>query len=269
LAEAELYLALQTRYGFATEADRKFVEGIRKSQEDLQFELEILNNEQTTANKERNSKIAEDNKKAADEKAADDKERADKKAADEKQRQDASSPVRSIIEKSERTRGVIEELIPSLFPLKVKQLSTSMTKVYKELAHKSQVSKILIDNDGTTKILSENGKELTFDRSAGENQIFATALIAGLAEVSRIKAPLVVDTPLGRLDSKHRKNIFDFWTGDSSRQVILLSQDEEISSAHIQTIKSNVCKTYLLEHVDVGDGIGRTTAVEDKYFGAN
>jgi hypothetical protein len=88
LAEAELYLALQTRYGFATEADRKFVEGIRKSQEDLQFELEILNNEQTTANKERNSKIAEDNKKAADEKTADDKERADKKAADEKQRQD-------------------------------------------------------------------------------------------------------------------------------------------------------------------------------------
>jgi DNA sulfur modification protein DndD len=191
------------------------------------------------------------------------------KLENEKQRQDASSPVRSIIEKSERTRAVIEELIPSLFPLKVKQLSTSMTKVYKELAHKSQVSKILIDNDGTTRILSENGKELTFDRSAGENQIFATALIAGLAEVSRIKAPLVVDTPLGRLDSKHRKNIFDFWTGDSSRQVILLSQDEEISSAHIQTIKNNVCKTYLLEHVDVGDGIGRTTAVEDKYFGAN
>lgn len=191
------------------------------------------------------------------------------KLENEKQRQDASSPVRSIIEKSERTRNAIEELIPSLFPLKVKQLSSAMTKVYKNLAHKSQVSKIVIDNDGTTKILSDNGKELSFDRSAGENQIFATALIAGLAEVSKIRAPLVVDTPLGRLDSKHRKNIFDFWTGDGTRQVILLSQDEEISSSHIQTIKKNVCKTYLLEHTDVGDGIGRTVAVEDKYFGAN
>jgi len=77
LAEAELYLATVTRYGFVTEADRKFVEGIRKSQEDLQFDLEILNNEQTTANKERNSKIAEDNKKAADKKAADDKKSQD------------------------------------------------------------------------------------------------------------------------------------------------------------------------------------------------
>jgi hypothetical protein len=67
LAEAELYLALVTRYGFVTEADRKFVEGIRKSQEDLQFDLEILNNKQSTANKEKNAKIVEDNKKANEE----------------------------------------------------------------------------------------------------------------------------------------------------------------------------------------------------------
>jgi DNA sulfur modification protein DndD len=184
----------------------------------------------------------------------------------ERQRRDSSSPDRSLIDKSQRTRKVIEEVIPQLFPLKVKQLANAMTRVYKQLAHKSQVAKIVIDNDGTTSILSANGKELNFDRSAGENQIFATALIAGLAEVSKIDAPLVVDTPLGRLDSKHRANIFEFWTSDGSRQVILLSQDEEISPAHYKTIKKNVCKTYLLEHTEVGDGIGRTVAKEDRYF---
>jgi DNA sulfur modification protein DndD len=184
----------------------------------------------------------------------------------ERQRRDSTSPDRSLIEKSERTRKVIEDVIPQLFPLKVRQLSLAMTRVYKQLAHKSQVSKIVIDDDGTTSILSANGKELNFDRSAGENQIFATALIAGLAEVSKIDAPLVVDTPLGRLDSMHRANIFGFWTSDESRQVILLSQDEEISPAHYKTIKKNVCKTYLLEHSEVGDGIGRTIAKEDKYF---
>jgi DNA sulfur modification protein DndD len=184
----------------------------------------------------------------------------------ERQRRDSTSPDRSLIDKSERTRKVIEDVIPQLFPLKVRQLSLAMTRVYKQLAHKSQVSKIVIDDDGTTTILSANGKELNFDRSAGENQIFATALIAGLAEVSKIHAPLVVDTPLGRLDSMHRANIFGFWTSDESRQVILLSQDEEISPAHFKTIKKNVCKTYLLEHSEVGDGIGRTIAKEDKYF---
>lgn len=185
----------------------------------------------------------------------------------ERQRADATSPVRQLLEKSERVRRIIDEVVPSLFPLKVKQLSTAMTRVYKQLAHKTQVDKIVIDNDGTTRVLSANGKELNFDRSAGENQIFATALIAGLAEVSRVPAPLVVDTPLGRLDSKHRENIFRFWTSDPKRQVILLSQDEEINSDFYKRIKKNVAVTYLLEHTDVGDGIGRTVARKGKYFG--
>lgn len=179
---------------------------------------------------------------------------------------DKSSPVREIINKSERVRCVIDDVIPALFPLKVRALAKAMTVVYKSLAHKDQVDKIEIANDGVTKILGKTGKEISFDRSAGENQIFATALIAGLAKVSGVKAPMVVDTPLGRLDSKHRANILSFWTDDKSRQVILLSQDEEIDFHFYKDISDSVSKTYLLEHIDVGDGFGRTTAKEGKYF---
>ena len=179
---------------------------------------------------------------------------------------DESSPVREVIEKSERIRKILDEVIPALFPLKVKALGKAMTDVYKQLAHKTQVDRIEIGDEGTARILSSNGKEITFDRSAGENQIFATALIAGLAKVSGVKAPMVVDTPLGRLDSKHRENILKFWTADQSRQVILLSQDEEIDFHFYKEIADKVCKTYLLAHEDVGDGIGRTTAKEGKYF---
>jgi DNA sulfur modification protein DndD len=184
----------------------------------------------------------------------------------EKNELDKSSPVRATIDRSERVRRVIDEIIPALFPLKVKELAAAMTSVYKQLAHKDQVDKIRILDDGTTQVIGKTGKEITFDRSAGENQIFATALIAGLAKVSGVKAPMVVDTPLGRLDSKHRENILKFWTGDKGRQVILLSQDEEIDYHFFKSIQDSVGKTYLLEHVDVGDGIGRTTAQEDKYF---
>lgn len=186
----------------------------------------------------------------------------------EKHELDKSSPVRATLERSERVRHAIEELVPKLFPLKVGELATAMTTVYKQLAHKDQVEKITILDDGTTKILGKTGKEINFDRSAGENQIFATALIAGLAKVSGVQAPMVVDTPLGRLDSKHRANILKFWTSDKKRQVILLSQDEEIDFHFYKSIEGSVGKTYLLEHIDVGDGIGRTTAVEDEYFAA-
>lgn len=184
----------------------------------------------------------------------------------EKGRLDESSPVRAVIEKSERVRKILDEVIPALFPLKVKALGKAMTDVYKQLAHKHQVDRIEILDEGTARILSTNGREIVFDRSAGENQIFATALIAGLARVSGVKAPMVVDTPLGRLDSKHRDNILRFWTSDQTRQVILLSQDEEIDFHFYKEIAGSVSKTYLLEHSDVGDGIGRTTAKEGKYF---
>jgi DNA sulfur modification protein DndD len=184
----------------------------------------------------------------------------------EKNELDRSSPARETIERSERVRRTIDEIIPALFPLKVKELALAMTTVYKQLAHKDQVDKIKILDDGTTQVLGKTGQEITFDRSAGENQIFAAALIAGLAKVSGVKAPMVVDTPLGRLDSKHRENILRFWTSDTNRQVILLSQDEEIDHQLFNSIKDSVSKTYLLEHIDVGDGIGRTTAREDKYF---
>jgi DNA sulfur modification protein DndD len=184
----------------------------------------------------------------------------------EKKKLNKSSPVRATIDRSERVRRVIDEIIPALFPLKVKELAEAMTSAYKQLAHKNQVEKIRILDDGTTQIIGKTGKEITVDRSAGENQIFATALIAGLAKVSGVKAPMVVDTPLGRLDSIHRENILKFWTGGKDRQVILLSQDEEIDYHLFKSIEDSVGKTYLLEHVDVGDGIGRTTAQEDKYF---
>ena len=185
----------------------------------------------------------------------------------EKKRMDDTSPMRNLLNKSERVRAVIDEVVPLLFPMKVKALATSMTKVYKQLAHKDQVSQIVIDDDGTTRILGKTKKEIVFDRSAGENQIFATALIAGLAEVSGVKAPMLVDTPLGRLDSLHRENIFQFWIGNPDRQVILLSQDKEIDADFYSRIHDNVCTTYLLHHEDVGDGIGRTTVKPGKYFG--
>ncbi|WP_321402595.1 DNA sulfur modification protein DndD [Maridesulfovibrio sp.] len=184
----------------------------------------------------------------------------------EKKKLEDSSPIRAIMDKSERVRKTIDKIIPALFPLKVQELAKAMTQVYKQLAHKNQVERIEIDNDGSTTILGKSGKEISFDRSAGENQIFATALIAGLAKVSGVKAPMVVDTPLGRLDSKHRENILNFWTHDKKRQVILLSQDKEIDHEFYTQIEPNILKTYLLEHIDVGDGIGRTTALENKYF---
>jgi DNA sulfur modification protein DndD len=180
-----------------------------------------------------------------------------------------ANPVKSAVAKAQRICNLINDLIPSLYALKTKKLATAMTEVYHTLAHKDQVAKIDIDDAGQTRVLSKEGDEIIFDRSAGENQLFATALLAGLAKISGMDAPLVVDTPLGRLDSKHRKNILSFWVSDSKRQVILLSQDKEIDREVYQSLEPHIAKTYVLHHEQIGNGVGKTWAEENAYFGGN
>lgn len=48
------------------------------------------------------------------------------------------------------------------------------------------------------------------NRSAGAEQIVAMSLIEALNHYGRRKGPMVMDTPVGRLDSKHRKNILEY-----------------------------------------------------------
>jgi DNA sulfur modification protein DndD len=176
-----------------------------------------------------------------------------------------SSPQRSYASKAQKVIDFIDELLPRLFLLKTEEVSKAVTDTFKRLSHKALVDQILVNERGESKIFDENGKEISVDLSAGEKQMFVTAMIAGLAQVSGFEIPIIVDTPLGRLDSIHRKKILDYWI-NTGRQVILLSQDEEIGPDEYVTLKNHIAKTYLLEHQVLGEGIGKTIAYENRYF---
>jgi DNA sulfur modification protein DndD len=178
-----------------------------------------------------------------------------------------AEPAQSVARKAQHVMALIDDLLPSLFEQKTQTLSAKVTERFKSLAHKKLVERIEIDSDGTAQMFTGNEQPLRFDRSAGENQIFATALFAGLADVSGYHIPLVVDTPMARLDSTHRQNLLDYWHSDPERQVILLSQDKEVDRDLASTLSPYLSKTYLLESKPIGDGIYRTVALENAYFG--
>lgn len=178
-----------------------------------------------------------------------------------------AEPAQSVARKAEQVKALIDELLPKLFEQRTHALSNKVTERFKALAHKKLVDRIEISPDGTSRMFADNGQPLRFDRSAGENQIFATALFAGLADVSGYHIPLVVDTPMARLDSTHRQNLLEYWHSDPERQVILLSQDKEVDKALAQTLAPYLAKTYLLESNRIGEGVYRTMAKEDAYFG--
>jgi DNA sulfur modification protein DndD len=66
--------------------------------------------------------------------------------------------------------------------------------------------------------------------SSGEKQIYISCLIKAILKESVQSLPIFIDTPLGRLDDEHIKNILLYYYPDLSEQVVILSTNNEISS---------------------------------------
>jgi DNA sulfur modification protein DndD len=84
--------------------------------------------------------------------------------------------------------------------------------------------------------------------SAGERQLLAVAVLWALAQASGRKLPTVIDTPLGRLDSSHRKSFVQNYFPAAGDQVILLSTDEEIVGSYYRSLKKHISHQYLIEY---------------------
>lgn len=99
--------------------------------------------------------------------------------------------------------------------------------------------------------------------SAGEKQIYAISLLWGMARVSGRPLPMIVDTPLGRLDTHHRTNLVKHYFPMASHQVIVLSTDTEVDRAHYDDLRPRTSHTYRLV-----DRQGWTEATEGYFWEA-
>jgi DNA sulfur modification protein DndD len=73
---------------------------------------------------------------------------------------------------------------------------------------------------------------------------------------------MVIDTPLGRLDSHHRSHIVQRYFPHASHQVILLSTDEEIVGRYEESLKPSVGKAYTLSF----DSSQMSSVISQSYF---
>lgn len=182
------------------------------------------------------------------------------------ERMHASQPQRSRAAKAEAIVDLIREAVEDLYPLHVARLGEEMTRIYRSLAHKGLVKRIQIAPDCTVRMLADRDRDLrTLDASAGEEQIFALSLIAAIAKVSGARVPVVMDTPLARLDTDHRTNVLKYFAGHASEQVILLSQPDEVHGPYLRVIQDRICARFHLEFEELGGEIGRVH-VRPGYF---
>jgi DNA sulfur modification protein DndD len=94
--------------------------------------------------------------------------------------------------------------------------------------------------------------------SAGERQLTALALLWALARAAGRPLPVVIDTPLGRLDAGHRRHVVERYMPAASHQVVVLSTDTEIDSELHELLAPSVGVEYHL----VNDAEGRTSVAQ-------
>ncbi len=164
-----------------------------------------------------------------------------------------------------KVRAALEEFKSLLMLRKVRELEASVTTSFNLFSRKKDnMRRISIDpNMFTVTVIDRDGYPIPKSQlSAGEKQVYAISMLWALAKTSRRPLPVIIDTPLARLDSDHRRLLAENYFPHASHQVLMLSTDTEVDESYFETISPNISHAYLLEFSPEE----RFTSVKAGYF---
>jgi DNA sulfur modification protein DndD len=161
-------------------------------------------------------------------------------------------------------QNVLADFKNSLIERKVKQVEVELTRCFNELSRKRLPRTISI-NPNTFQVTIRDDHERAIAKqelSAGEKQIYAISVLWALGKVSGRPLPMIIDTPLARLDRDHRALLGSRYFPTASHQVIILSTDTEIDSDFIPLLGSSIARSYELAF----DSKTQSTHIVEGYF---
>lgn len=162
-------------------------------------------------------------------------------------------------------RDALQEFIHRLSIQKLKSVEQRFLEMYSTL-RKAEDPWHSVEVDLTTyEVLLKDGQGRRLERtvfSAGMKEMYALSLLWALGQTSGRQLPIVIDTPMGRLDRRNREALFEKYLPRAGHQVIVLSTDTEVDLEWARRLESHVAKQYHLDWDSSTDG----TVVKTGYF---
>jgi DNA sulfur modification protein DndD len=169
------------------------------------------------------------------------------------------------VERAAKIQVILDEYKARITDIKLEELQGRVAEYFNRLCRKQQlVRSVTIDPDHyRVTLYTENGEILPKSSlSAGERQLYAMSLLWALRSVSGRQLPIIVDTPMGRLDTDHRHTLLTEFFPHAAHQLILLSTDTELDEEAYMVLSPSISRTYLL-NFNMGKNC---TEVEERYF---
>lgn len=130
------------------------------------------------------------------------------------------------------------------------QLEQITTEEFKNIHWKEAYKRVIISDDFEITFEKEDGSILkSTDPSSGTQLILALSFMVALNSLSGFKLPLIIDTPLGRLDNNVSENIAEFLPSYiEDKQIAFFVTDKEYAGEFKKKIRKYVGKEYKLKY---------------------
>lgn len=172
----------------------------------------------------------------------------------------------SAFKNAQETINLLDYYSDVLTQARVKKLSANFEIAYHKLARKEDLQLNAHINPQTFDVELVDEKGSVINRkllSAGEKQIYAIAILEALAKTSGRDFPVIIDTPLGRLDSQHRDKLINHYFPEASHQVVLLSTDTEVDERYfVDRLRDDISHAYEI----VFNAHTKSSALKSGYF---
>ena len=164
-------------------------------------------------------------------------------------------------------KSKLERFVTAFKEQRRKNLENRICDALKDMLHKEHLLdhvSIELDNTGMDlKLINASGLEIPKDDlSMGEKQLYAIALLKALIDESGMSFPVVIDSPLQKLDKEHALTLLETVLPALSQVFILPIPVKEFSEREYEAVKSTIHSLYLIEHGDTASRIAPCSAQE-------
>lgn len=216
--------------------ERQFSEELKSKEESLKQEISKLDNKIT----EKERKVGELQEKRSKLKSRIDSQEG---ASENEERLQALGDLAS------RCKAAMEDLKDEFVESRREDVEEHTSETFMNLTNRPEhYDGLRITENYELRVLVDGVERRIEEQmpSSGQRQIIAYAFIAGLSRYTPRDAPVIIDTPIGRLDPIHKQNLIEYYH-EFSDQVMILYQPNELTEADLENLQGRVSNHYVIK----------------------